>query len=86
MRITVEISLYPLNEKYAGPIKDFINRLKNYAEIEIVTNATSTIIAGEHAYVFDLLKKETEQTFAAGKSVFVMKILGFDRDIERKRE
>ncbi len=86
MRITVELSLYPLSENYKPPIKDFIARLKNYAEIEVVINATSTQIVGEHAYVFDLLKKETALTFASGHNVFVMKILGFERDIERKRE
>lgn len=86
MRITVELSLYPLSENFKAPIRDFIARLKNYTEIEIVINATSTQIVGEHSYVFDLLKKETALTFGSGHNVFVMKILGFERDIERKRE
>lgn len=86
MRITVELSLYPLSENYKDPIRDFIARLKNYAEIEVLINATSTQIVGEHSYVFDLLKKETALTFASGHNVFVMKILGFERDIGRKRE
>lgn len=84
MRITVELSLYPLSENYTAPIRDFITRLKTYTEIEIVTNATSTQIVGEHAYVFDLLAKETAITFASGHNVFVMKMLGFERDIQRK--
>ena len=83
MRITVELSLYPLTENYVTPIREFIARLKTYKEIEIVTNATSTQIVGEHAYVFDLLSKETALTFASGQNVFVLKVLGFERDINR---
>lgn len=85
MRITIEISLYPLTENYATPIREFITRLKTYNDLEIVTNATSTQVVGEHAYVFEVLSKETEKTFLSGQSVFVMKVLGFERDIQRNR-
>lgn len=54
MRITVELSLYPLTENYVAPIRDFIARLKTYKDLSIVTNATSTQIVGEHAYVFEI--------------------------------
>lgn len=84
MRITVEISLYPLNEEeYAGPIKDFIARLRTHKDLEIVVNATSTQIVGEHGYLFEVLSKETALTFASGRNVFVMKVLGFERDIHK---
>lgn len=83
MRITVEISLYPFTEEYVPPIKEFIARLRTYKELEVVTNATSTQIVGEHSYVFDILSKETALTFASGHSVFVMKVLSFERDIQR---
>lgn len=86
MRITVELSLYPLTENYVAPIRDFIARLKAYKDLSIVTNATSTQIVGEHAYVFEILSKETEATFASGHNVFVMKVLGFERDIESKKK
>ncbi len=58
MPITVELSLYPLSENYVPVIRDFIARLKTYTDLEIVTNATSTQIVGEHAYVFEVLSKE----------------------------
>lgn len=83
MRITIELSLYPLTENYVAPIRDFIARLKTYQELEVVTNATSTQIVGEHSYVFEVLSKETAITFASGQNVFVMKVLGFERDIQR---
>jgi uncharacterized protein YqgV (UPF0045/DUF77 family) len=82
MRITVELSLYPLTENYVAPIREFIARLKTYERLEIATNAISTQIIGEHVYVFEVLSKETALTFASGQNVFVMKVLGFERDIQ----
>lgn len=81
MRITVELSLYPLTESYVTPIREFIAQLKTYTELEVVSNATSTQIVGEHAAIFEILSKETEKTFASVQSVFVIKVLGFERDI-----
>lgn len=83
MPITVELSLYPLSENYVPVIRDFITRLRTYKDLEIVTNATSTQIVGEHAYIFEILSKETAITFSSGHCVFVMKVLGFERDIKR---
>ncbi len=83
MRITVEISLYPFTENYVSVIRDFINRLKANKDLVIVTNATSTQIVGEHSHVFEVLSKETAITFSSGQSVFAMKIIGFERDIQK---
>ena len=83
MRITVEISLYPFSEDYVPPIKDFIERLRNHKDLAVVTNATSTQIVGEHSQVFDILSEETAKTFESGQCVFVMKVLSFERDIQR---
>ena len=77
MHTAVEISLYPLDADYIPPIKDFIDRLNTYPELNVTTNAMSTQISGEHRRVFEILAKETEVTFAeAGRKVFVMKVLG----------
>jgi uncharacterized protein YqgV (UPF0045/DUF77 family) len=77
MRTMIEISLYPLDAEFIPPIKDFLDRLNTYREIEVITNAMSTQIAGEHARVFEILGIETAKTFAeAGRKVFVMKVLG----------
>ena len=77
MRTAVEISLYPLSADYVPPIKDFIERLRRHAGLEVVTNAMSTQVAGEHAAVFAALEAETRGTFASGgRAVFVMKVLG----------
>lgn len=77
MRTAVEISLYPLTSEYVPPIKDFIERLRRYEGLEVVTNAMSTQVAGEHSAVFRALEAETRGTFATGgRAVFVMKVLG----------
>lgn len=77
MRTAVEISLYPLSAAYIPPIQAFIDRLNTYPELQVMTNAMSTQIAGEHRRVFEILGVETERTFnEAGRKVFVMKVLG----------
>ena len=77
MRTAIEISLYPLDSDYIPPIKDFIDRLNKYPELQVTTNAMSTQIAGEHARLFEILGKETAISFAEhGRKVFVMKVLG----------
>jgi uncharacterized protein YqgV (UPF0045/DUF77 family) len=77
MRIAVEISLYPLNADYVPPIKDFIERVKADSALQVLTNAMSTQIVGEHDRVFAVLARATAITFAeGGRRVFVMKVLG----------
>jgi uncharacterized protein YqgV (UPF0045/DUF77 family) len=77
MRCAVEISLYPLDAHYVAPIKDFIERLNRHAGLQVVTNAMSTQVAGEHDLVFAALAAETKATFAGDRrAVFVMKVLG----------
>ena len=77
MRIAVDISLYPLDAHYVAPIKDFIARLNRYPDLQVLTNAMSTQVAGEHDRVFAALAEESRVTFEAGRrAVFVMKVLG----------
>ena len=77
MRTMIEISLYPLDADFIPSIQAFIDRLNTYPELQIVTNAMSTQVAGEHARLFEILGIETASSFAAtGRKVFVMKVLG----------
>lgn len=77
MRTAIEISLYPLDSDYLPAIKAFIERLNTYPDLQVITNAMSTQVAGEHQRVFEVLAQETAITFgAAGRKVFVMKVLG----------
>lgn len=77
MRTAIEISLYPLDSDYIPSIQSFIDRLNTYPELQVITNAMSTQIGGEHKRLFEVLAIETERTFTeAGRKVFVMKLLG----------
>ncbi|MCW8093138.1 hypothetical protein [Alteromonas sp. ASW11-130] len=79
MQVMVELSLYPLAEKYIEPIKTFIERLHSYENIEVDTSRTSTQITGEYDYVMALLTKEMKITHQqVGQAVFVAKVLNFD--------
>jgi uncharacterized protein YqgV (UPF0045/DUF77 family) len=77
MRTAIEISLYPLDADYIPPIKDFIDRLNRYPELQVTTNAMSTQVWGEHTRLFEILAQETATSFGEqGRKVFVMKVLG----------
>ena len=75
MKIAVDISLYPLDADFIPPIKDVIDRLNAYTELEVWTNAMSTQVVGEFDAVMDALKQEIGVTFEQiPKGVFVMKM------------
>ena len=77
MHIAVDVSLYPLDEGYIPPIKEFIARLAARRGLQVVTNAMSTQVSGELAVVLPALQEEMAATFGAShRSVFVMKVLG----------
>lgn len=80
MRISVDISLYPLNENYVEPILTFIAKLENNPDLVIKRNSLSTQIFGEYRDVMDCLDEEIKAVFdAMPESVFVMKMMGTDR-------
>ena len=76
MRVSADISLYPLQEDLIPPIRDVIDRLKQDPELDVVTNPMSTQIRGDYDRVMGLLQTELKTTFEAlPKAVFVIKIL-----------
>lgn len=76
MQVAVDISLYPLDADFIPPIKDVIERLNGYADIQVVTNPMSTQLRGEFGTVMDALKAEIGATFEAlPKAVFAIRIL-----------
>ncbi len=80
MKLVVDISLYPLNEKSIAPIKDFIDRLNKAANLETTTSAASTIIRVEYEHVMAVLGREMKQTYSeTGQAVFVCKFLNGDK-------
>jgi uncharacterized protein YqgV (UPF0045/DUF77 family) len=81
MEIGVEISLYPLAERFAPAIHDFIARLSAAGDVKVVSGSLSTQVFGEYERVFETLQRELRATFESraeqgGKAVFVLKVLG----------
>lgn len=82
MKITIEISNYPLSEEFEPIIIDFIERCQA-SELTTKVNATSTHIQGDYDRVMDVLKKEIKYSFEKyGKMIFVVKILKGELDLE----
>ncbi|MFP4368632.1 MAG: thiamine-binding protein [Candidatus Kapaibacterium sp.] len=75
MRISVDISYYPLKEEYKETIKAFIARIKKDPEIEAVTNSMSTQLRGEHDKIMPLLTDEMTNVFQEHRAAFVLKII-----------
>ena len=78
MKISVEISYYPLNEEFIAPIKNFISKLHTHPTLKVQTNGMSTQIFGNYDDVMDAIKAEIKESFALPHSVFVMKIVNAD--------
>ena len=76
MRVAVDISLYPLDQDFIPPIKDFIARVNRHPSLEVETNAMSTQIRGEYTDVMAALDAEIRGTFESlPKAVFAIRIL-----------
>ncbi len=76
MQVAVDISLYPLDEKFIPPIKDVIERLKLHDGIEIETNRMSTQVRGDYDAVMPVLSQEIRTTFEnIPHAIFAIKIL-----------
>lgn len=79
MQLAVEISLYPLQQDYIPPIKDFIDRVNTYDKVRVTTNAMSTQIVGDYDQVMQIMHKEMKQTHEQqDKAIFVCKFLNLE--------
>jgi uncharacterized protein YqgV (UPF0045/DUF77 family) len=76
MKLTAELSLYPFTEQYISVIRAFIEKVAEYEDIEVVTNAMSTQICGDYEKVFALIQTELKTSFERfGKQVLVCKLI-----------
>jgi uncharacterized protein YqgV (UPF0045/DUF77 family) len=79
MKASLEISMYPLDKSYEGPILDFIERLNGHPELSVRTNTMSTQIFGEYDALMAAVTKEMKRTFEDEPSVaMVMKVINSD--------
>lgn len=79
MKLTIEISLYPVCDNYLAVIKAFIAKLKAYENISILCNNVSTQISGDYDVIMQILHKEVKDVFLEQRSVFVVKFLEGDK-------
>lgn len=79
MKISVEISMYPLDPEYGSFILHFIDRLKNHRQLQLQTNSMSTRIFGEYDEVMTALTQEMKVSFEEDKAIVtVMKVVNLD--------
>lgn len=79
MKISVEISMYPLLEEYETPILQFIERLKAHPGLLVRTNTMSTQVFGDFETVAGALTAEIRTSFEEGiPSIMVMKWINLD--------
>ena len=80
MKISAEISLYPLSEQYRDLIYDFIEDLKNSENVEIRVNGMSTQIFGEYDTVTTLIHTKMKLAFNHPEKVAcIIKYMNSDR-------
>src|SRR5690606_19652718 len=79
MKVSVDISLYPIKNDYREPILDFIQDLKN-SEFTVIENSLSTQIFGDYDQVMPFLNSKIKDVFFDDNLyVFVLKIVKGDR-------
>lgn len=80
MKITLEISMYPLKDEYIPAIDHFIAALNAVDGLKVETSVTSTVVLGEYEPVMKLLGDAIAESYERyGTSVFVTKIIpGYD--------
>ncbi len=74
MQVSVEISLYPLNDSYEEVIVKFIASLNQYPDLEVKTNGMSTQIFGKMEKIMPVLQKEMINIYETQQAVLILKM------------
>ena len=76
MKLSIEITMYPSEDKYLPIIENFIEHLKNYKDINVEVFPTSTVIVGDFDTVIDILSSSIKWSVNnKDKAVFITKFL-----------
>lgn len=79
MKISVELTLSPLQDDYEPKISDFIKKLRS-SGLTVKENALSTQVYGEYDKVMEVLNTEIKDAFEAIDSGLIhLKIVKSDR-------
>lgn len=75
MQVSIDISLYPLQEDYEAIILAFIAQLQQYPNLDLATNGMSTQVFGPIEAVFPALQAEMQKIYEKyPQAVLVMKM------------
>ncbi|SHF26940.1 YKOF-related Family [Microbulbifer donghaiensis] len=79
MKLSVEISMYPLKDEYIPSIQDFIDRLNRHPDLRVITNTMSTQVFGDYDLLMDVLKQEMRASYEKhGRAIFICKFIDGD--------
>lgn len=79
MRISVELTLTPLQNEFEQPIIDFIKKLRA-SGLTILENPLSTQVYGDYDKVMQLITSELKNSFELiDNGILLMKIVKSDR-------
>jgi uncharacterized protein YqgV (UPF0045/DUF77 family) len=82
MRVTAEMSLYPLQGQPIEKILAFIETITGESRLEVVVNQLSTQVRGELGVVMSTITSAVERSFGAGGAqALVLKVLNADLPI-----
>ncbi len=83
MKISIEISYYPLKEEFIPTILDFVNRLQSYKNIQVQVNGMSTQVFGEYNELMSIITQEIKKSMSIPYSVFILKIVNSDLQLHQ---
>lgn len=80
MEISLDISLYALQDDFKTPVKNFINKIAQDKELTLVYNDLSTQVYGNYDRIMELMTTEMAEVFKnSPDTVFVLKLVGRNR-------
>lgn len=83
MRITAELSLYPLRDEYIPTVQSFIHVIRDMQGIEVRVNQMSTQLTGELGDVCRAVETALQRSFESGGSqALVAKFLNADLPLD----
>jgi uncharacterized protein YqgV (UPF0045/DUF77 family) len=74
MKITVEISYYPLHGDFNTKIMNFLEQLTNQQQVQVEIGQMSTLLQGEYDQVMHLINTHLAKAFTQENAVFNLKI------------
>ena len=82
MKMTADISMYPLREDFIPPIDAVIEKLNSFDNVKVETFATATVLVGDFDAVMDAIKTTLSWSYSEfGTAVFVAKLIpGYSPD------